>query len=404
LTVAKCGDTLAPVRREECAVYPQNPFTRRDFLKRVPAATGVALTIPAILAACSPKKPATSGGTSPTAISTAGIEGARIKVSTYGGFFEENFKTFYPDFTKLTGVEVESIPEPTSETWVVQLEQSVKAGTPPPADVSMLSGVGLQRAVNGAILATYATSDVPNSSQLAEGYVRTDDGGMVTGIGAVSWYITLVSNTDRVPESPDTWTTFWDSKWVNELALLKNAANSYLIEIAAACYFGGYDILETQDGVVEVLTKLQEVKPNVKMWFRDEATAQQAYNTGEVSLGQFYHDITTYAASQGEPLRSVFPTEGAILDSGFWAVTKTTENLGACIAFIDYMSQPAIQAELARTLGTTPTAKQETMDLTDEEYAAVGGPGPEVALRPKYEMYDVWEDWIDQQWTEMILS
>ena len=68
------------------------------------------------------------------------------------------------------------------------------------------------------------------------------------------------------------------------------------------------------------------------------------------------------------------------------------------------MCRPEIQAELARTLGTTPTAKQELMNLNDEEYEAVGGPGPEVALRPKYEMYDEWEDWIDQQWTEMILS
>jgi putative spermidine/putrescine transport system substrate-binding protein len=213
-----------------------------------------------------------------------------------------------------------------------------------------------------------------------------------------------VSNTDRVATSPDTWTAFWDPKWAYELALLKNAANSYLIEFCAVCFFGGYDILETQDGVTEVLTKLQEVKPNVKLWFRDEAQAQQAFNTGEVSLGQFYHDITTYAASQGEPLRSVFPTEGAILDSGFWAISKTAENVAACQAFIDYMCRPEIQAELARTLGTTPTAKQETMDLTAEEYEAVGGPGPEVALRPKYEMYDEWEDWIDQQWTEMILS
>jgi len=156
--------------------------------------------------------------------------------------------------------------------------------------------------------------------------------------------------------------------------------------------------------VVEVLTKLQEVRPNVKLWYRDEAQAQQAFNTGEVSLGQFYHDITTYAASQGEPLRSVFPVEGAILDSGFWAVTKTTENLAGCIAFIDYFCRPEIQAELARTLGTTPTARKETMDLTEEEYEAVGGPGPDAALRPKYEMYDEWEDFIDQRWTEMILS
>jgi len=383
-------------------------ISRREILRRGGLAVGV-LAIPGLLAACGSEPPAepeggataATGAESPT---PQPIEGAKIKVSTYGGFFEENFATFYPAFTKETGVEVESISEPTSEVWVVQLQQATDAGAPPPADVSMLSGVGIQRAINGEILATYDQAAIPQAANLAEGYVRLDPAGMVAGVGGVSWYITLVSNTERVAESPDTWTAFWDPQWQNELALLKNAANSYLIEICAVCYFGGYDILETQDGVTQVLTKLQEVKPNVKLWFRDEAQAQQAFNTGEVSLGQFYHDITTYAASQGEPLRSVFPTEGAILDSGFWAISKTTENVTACQAFIDYMCRPEIQAELARTLGTTPTAKQELMDLTDEEYEAVGGPGPEVALRPKYEMYDEWEDWIDQQWTEMILS
>ena len=155
---------------------------------------------------------------------------------------------------------------------------------------------------------------------------------------------------------------------------------------------------------MEVLTKLQEVKPNVKLWFRDEAKAQQAYNTGEVSLGQFYHDITTYAASQGEPLRSVFPTRARSSTRGSGRSRRPRRTLAGAIAFIDYMCRPEIQAELARTLGTTPTAKKDTMDLTDEEYEAVGGPGPEAALRPKYEMYDEWEDFIDQQWTEMILS
>jgi putative spermidine/putrescine transport system substrate-binding protein len=376
-------------------------ISRRELLKRGGVLAGAGLGMTSLLAACAPDKPAPAAAPSPQ---TGSIEGAHIKVSTYGGFFEENFKKMYPAFTDETGVEVESLPEPTSEVWVVQLQNSVEAGTPPPADVSMLSGVGVQRAIKGGVLATYDLADIPNNKYLAEGYVRNDDEGAVAGVGAVSWYITLVSNTDRVPESPDSWTAFWDPQWENELALLKNAANSYLIEIAAETYFDGYDILETQDGVVEVLTKLQEVKPNVKLWFRDEATAQQAYNTGEVSLGQFYHDITTYAASQGEPLRSVFPKEGAILDSGFWSISKNTQELAACVAFVDYMCKPDVQAELARTLGTTPTAAKEFMDLTDKEYEAVGGPGPEAALRPKYEMYDTWEDWIDQRWTEMILS
>jgi putative spermidine/putrescine transport system substrate-binding protein len=376
------------------------PVTRRDFLRQGAAAAGY-LALPSILAACGREPEARPRSTS---IDTSDIEGSRIKVSTYGGFFEENFRKMYPAFTEQTGVEVESISEPTSEAWVVQLQQSVQAGTAPPSDVSMLSGVGIQRAVNGEIFAPIDLSAVPNADVLAEGFVREAEDGRVAGIGAVSWFITIVSNTDRVQDSPDSWTAFWDPQWENELALLRNAGNSFLIETTAATYFDGYDILQTQDGILEVLTKLQEVKGNVKLWYRDEAQAQQAFNTGEVSLGQFYHDITTFAASQGEPLRSVFPTEGAILDSGFWHISANSEEVAACHAFIDYMCQPEIQAELARTLGTSPVAKKDTMDLSEEEYSAVSGPGPEAALRPEYEIYDKWEDWIDQRWSELIVS
>ncbi len=380
-------------------------ISRRSLLKRGGLLAGTAIGMPVILAACAPNRPTEpAGGTQPTAIDTSNIAGSKIKVGTYGGFFEENFRKTYPAFTDETGVEVESVSQPTSEVWVVNLQQAIEAGGTPPADVSMLSGVGLQRAINGGILATYRTTDIPKSENLSEGYVRTDDEGNVVGVGGLSWYITLVSNTDRVKVSPDTWSAFWDPQWEDELALLKNAGNSFLIEITAQTYFDGYDILDTQDGVLEVLGKLQEVKPNVKLWYRDEATAQPAFNEGEVSLGQFYHDITTYAASQGEPLRSVFPKEGAILDSGFWSISKTTESLGACVAFIDYMCKPEVQAGLARTLGTIPSTRRETMDLNDEEYEAVAGPGPDAAIRPKYEIYDKWEDWIDQNWTELILS
>jgi putative spermidine/putrescine transport system substrate-binding protein len=383
-------------------------ISRRSLLKRGGVLAGAAIGMPAILAACAPDAPTEpAGDASPTAIDTSNIAGSTIKVGTYGGFFEENFRKIYPKFTKEFDVEVESVSQPTSEVWVVNLQQAINAGGAPPADVSMLSGVGLQRAVNGEILATYRTSDIPTSENLAEGYIKTDDAGNVTGVGGLSWYITLVSNTERVPESPDTWSAFWDPEWENELALLRNAANSFLLEITAATFFDGYDVLETQDGILEVMGKLQEVKPNVKLWYRDEATAQPAFNEGEVSLGQFYHDITLFAASEaggGAPLRSVFPTEGAILDSGFWSISKTTENLGACVAFIDWMCRPEIQQERALTLGTIPSTKRETLTMTDEEYEVVAGPGPETALRPKYEMYDELEDWIDQNWSELILS
>jgi putative spermidine/putrescine transport system substrate-binding protein len=389
-------------------IISSQQISRRNLLKRGGILAGAAIGMPAILAACAPKAATPpAGSTEPTAIDTSNIAGSTIKVGTYGGFFEENFSKLYPKFTDEFDVEIESVSQPTSEVWVVQLQQAIAAGGTPPADVSMLSGVGLQRAINGDILAKYQTTDIPTSENLSEGYIKTDDEGNVVGVGGLSWYITIVSNTDRVKVSPDTWSAFWDPQWKKELALLRNAANSFLIEITAATHFDGYDILDTQDGVLEVLHKLQEVKPNVKLWFRDEAQAQPAYNEGEVSLGQFYHDITLFAASEaggGAPLRSVFPTEGAILDSGFWSVSKTTESLGACVAFVDWMCRPEIQQELALTLGTIPSTKRDTLTMTDEEYEAVAGPGPEAALRPKYEIYDKWEDWIDQNWTELILT
>lgn len=385
-------------------------FPRREFIRRTGVLAGGALALPAVLAACgrSPEEAGGGGGSptagaSPTLLDMSNLEGSKIKVGTYGGFFEENFRTMYPAFTEETGIEVESVSQPTSETWVVQLEQAANAGAVP-ADVSMLAVVGMLRAIKGDILAPFDVANLENAQYLADGFIRENDAGAVVGVGAVSWYITLVSNTERVGESPDSWAALWDPAWQNELALLRNPGNSFLLEITAATHFGGYDLLQTQEGVEEVMAKLAELKDNVKLWYRDEAQAQQAFNTGEVSLGQFYHDITEYAASQGEPLRSVFPTEGAILDSGEWAITKTTENLPACVAFIDYMCRPEIQAELARTLGTSPTVQRDQMDLTDKEYEAFSGPGPDAALRPEYRMYDEWEDWLNERWSELIVG
>jgi putative spermidine/putrescine transport system substrate-binding protein len=375
------------------------PIGRREFLKRA-GHVGTALAVPSLLSACAPEERGTGASQQPEG---GPIEGATIKVGTYGGFFEENFRKMYPKFTKETGVEVESVSQPTSEQWVIQLDQAAKAGAAP-ADVSMLSNVGMFRAVEGDLLATFDESRLENTKYLAPGFVRKNEADEVQSVGAVSWYITLVSNTERVDKSPDTWRAFWDSEWRDEVALLRNPGNSFLLEITAASFFDGYDILETKDGVDEVLSKLAEAKPNVKLWYRDEATAQQALNTGEVSLGQFYHDITKYAASQGEPLRSVFPKEGAILDSGNWAITTTTNYLNACIAFIDYMCRPSVQAELARTLGTSPTVAKEHLKLSEEEYQAFSGPGPQAALRPKYSIYAQWEDWVNRRWTETIVG
>ena len=68
-----------------------------------------------------------------------------IKVGAYGGYFKDSFdKHIFPDFTKETGIKVESVAEPTGEAWLVQLEQAAKAGIAP-ADVNMIAQTPMLR-------------------------------------------------------------------------------------------------------------------------------------------------------------------------------------------------------------------------------------------------------------------
>ncbi len=323
-----------------------------------------------------------------------------LKVGTYGGFFEESFNEhIYPDFTAATGIEVESVPEPTGEAWLVQLQQAARAGQAP-ADVSMMAQVPRIRGERAELWAPLDAKAMPNIENLPDHFRHGYEDGEIYGTGAVSWFISLVSNTDVYPDAPTSWTELWDPVNSDSLGLLALASNSFLLEITATCYFDGPDILSSEDGVMQVLEKLTELKPNVRLWYRDEGQFQQALESGEIPMGQYYHDVTGLAAADGQPVRSTFPEEGAVLDSGSWVVSNASDAVEASQVFIDYMAQPEIQAKLSRFVGTAPTVPREMTDLTDEEFAAVSS--DTTPILPQYDLYVDRADWVNQKWSEMV--
>ncbi|PWE31406.1 ABC transporter substrate-binding protein [Maritimibacter sp. 55A14] len=327
-------------------------------------------------------------------------QSSKLKIGTYGGYFQDSFDThIYPDFTAETGIEVESIGEPTGEAWLVQLQQAARAGQAP-ADVSMMAQVARIRGERAGLWAPLDTDAIPNIANLPDHFVHGYEDGGVYGTGAVSWYITLVTNTDVYAEPPASWNALWDPANENRLGLLALASNSFLLEITATTHFGGTDILATEEGVLKVMDKLAEVKPNVRLWYRDEGQFQQALETGEIPMGQYYHDVTGLAAADGKPVRSTFPKEGAVLDSGSWVVSKASGAIEASQVFIDYMARPEIQAKLSRFVGTAPTVDRALTDLTDEEFAAVASDIPPIL--PRYDLYVDRADWVNQKWSELI--
>ncbi|WBU61518.1 ABC transporter substrate-binding protein [Paracoccus albus] len=327
-------------------------------------------------------------------------QGAALKVGTYGGYFQDSFdEHIYPDFTAASGIEIESIGEPTGEAWLVQLQQAARARQAP-ADVSMMAQVARIKGERSELWAKLDESKMPNVANLPDHFVHRYEDGSLNGTGAVSWYITLVTNTDAFAEAPTSWQAFWDPANADKIGLMSLASNSFLLEITAATHFDGTDILDTEEGVLQVMEKLAEVKSNVRLWWRDEGQFQQALETGEIPMGQYYHDVTGLAASQGKPVRSTFPDEGAVLDSGSWVVSSASQMVDQSQVFIDYMAQPEIQAKLSRMVGTAPTVPRDMTDLTEEEFAAVSS--DKEPILPKYEIYVDRGDWINQQWSENI--
>ncbi|NIM99375.1 MAG: extracellular solute-binding protein [candidate division Zixibacteria bacterium] len=362
-------------------------LTRREFIEKTAlgaAAMGGLTLMPRISAIAAPEP---------------------LKVAVYGGFFKKVLdKELFEPFQKETGVAVESQAEPTGPVMLQQVRSAVKAGKAP-VDVAIFSVTAVLRGSKEDLWASYSESEIPNLKYLAKPFIRQDAKGRLVGIGALSWYINLVYNYDVIKYQPDSYKAFWDPRHKNQLGLLKLVDNSFLLEITSTTFFGGKKILDTKDGILKVIKKLSEVKPNVKMWYESEATFEQALKTGEVPMGQLYHDVTTVMASKGAHVKSVFPQEGGVLDHGEWMLLSTSKKAKEAHVFVNYCCDPKVQDRVSMALGTSPTASPQYLTLSKEDYEKIAGPGPDAAITPYYELYTgEMETWLKEKWNEMVIS
>ena len=86
-------------------------------------------------------------------------------------------------------------------------------------------------------------------------------------------------------------------------------------------------------------------------------------------------------------------------DYGSWCLSSLSERGEEAAAFIDFSSQPEIQALMSRQIGTAPLMPQADAGLTDEEFAAVSGVP---SITPAYEAYLDEETFIQESWDKML--
>jgi putative spermidine/putrescine transport system substrate-binding protein len=153
-----------------------------------------------------------------------------------------------------------------------------------------------------------------------------------------------------------------------------------------------------------VFEKLSQVKPQANMWYTNEANFQSRLENGEVPTGMLYHDITLVLQEQGAPVETTFVEEGSVLGSGRWVSPKTSEKQDAIQQFVDYAARPEVQDRVSKNLFTVPTIEEQHSNLSASEYERVAGPGLDAAITPRFSMYVDRQEYINQQWNELIIG
>lgn len=344
--------------------------------------------------------PKTTLATSGVIMAIAGTAWAEeLTVSAWGGFFEETLAAeIYPGFTEETGIAVNSIAQPEDSAWMTQLMAAARANQAP-ADLSLVVDEVLIRGNEVGLWAELDPANMAGTENLMDGYVKLNDAGNAFAVGALAFYTTFVTNTDYAADAPASWAELWDDKWDGKLGIV-TTPNSGLLEVTATTFFGGTEIMETREGLEQVIAKIAELKPQVSLWYRDEGQFQQQLENGELNAGLYYHDVTMLSIWDGLPVASTFPAEGGIVSDAYWVVPRDSDNVEAAEKFLDYMSRPETQALMARMMGTTPIVPRDSMDLSDDEFAAVGSDIEPIRVRTDIHLRE--GDWLETKYQEMI--
>ncbi|MDJ1009260.1 MAG: extracellular solute-binding protein [Paracoccaceae bacterium] len=321
-----------------------------------------------------------------------------LKIGSYGGYFENSFKEHvYPAFTEATGIEVESVTQPNSTDWLVTMQQATAAGNVP-ADLSLYARDTLIKASRiGGLLAPLDLAKIPAASNLDSYFVYEASEGAL-GVGAMSWFTAMVINPNEV-EAPESWAEFWDSSVYEASLGLSRNYNSQFLDIVAATFFEGEATFATDDGIVALVEKAAEIKPNVALWWSAESQMEQSMKNGDIIGGQYYLDVSNLMALDGFPIQAVFPKEGNPQDYGSWCLSSISEKADEAAEFINFSSDPATQALMSRMIGTAPLVDKSMTDLTDDEFAFVSGTP---SIKPAYEAYLDKETFIKETWDKML--
>ncbi|MGI6856785.1 ABC transporter substrate-binding protein [Mesorhizobium sp. 1B3] len=297
-----------------------------------------------------------AGALLPTAASrqALGQSSKLLYVNTWGGTWTETEqRAFFAPYTERTGVEVRTV----SPVSFAALKAQVESGRYE-WDVTAINEPAWVRAYSDKLVEPLDWSIIDRAS-VPEDAITHD------GVAVCVLSTNLCYRTDKFPENaPQTWADFWDvERFPGNRGMYQDGRTS----IRQALLADGVpvDQLYPMD-IDRALAKLSELKPHVKVWWRQAAQSQQLIRDGEVDLMPIWNSGATNLKRQGAPIEISW--HQAMPVRTILGVVRGASNRENAFRYIQLCLEADRQAEFTQGVGYGP-ANVEAFDHIPAEAA-----------------------------------
>ena len=224
-------------------------------------------------------------------------------------------------FTKLYGIKV-NVFRTTAQVAYQRATQDFKAGQTE-CDVFSTTDIGhvLRFKAEGKLV-----KYVPeNEAKAAKAFQNLDPDGYFHTTSAGFVVLTYNSSKVKPEDAPKKWTDLLDPKWKGKISTGHPGFSGYVgTWVLSMKLKYGWDYFK----------KLEKNKPQIGRSINDTVTA---LNSGERQVAAGADGSTLFSAARGNPLKIVYPSDGAVLLISPSAIVKGTKHLNAAKLFMEFL-------------------------------------------------------------------
>ena len=324
-----------------------------------------------------------------------------VVVATTGGVYDQALReTWFEPFSKRTGIPVKTV-------IATDAEQRTRAQA-----MFQAGNVTWDVIVNVDIIAASPQNrsfTVDMSDFCKQFETRTDLTDQACNASGVrlSYNATLLAyNGDRFKgKEPQNWADFWNTTAFPGPRALPNFGDPWRVYAAALMADGvAADKLFPLD-VPRALKKLDQIKPQVQLWWKTGDQSQQGFRNGDYIIGMIWGTRAVALRKEGQPVRTSFDQAFMLADT-LQLIRNSPNREGALQLLKFYLDNTDVQARFAERFSITPPSRdaiakmnedaRKNIPTSPDAFKKIVTPDAQWINANRESMLNDWNNWIQK--------